>query len=103
MHESTDCLIDQLNESEKSEDEAEMKAASERAAQSNVKKYVPPKIAPVHYGNVFLTSFILLKFMFLRKLIRLTERFIFVFFLQMETWQRLTGKRLRWSVSGERF
>lgn len=80
-----------------------MKAASERAAQSNVKKYVPPKIAPVHYGNVFLTSFILLKFMFLRKLIRLTERFIFVFFLQMETWQRLTGKRLRWSVSGERF
>ncbi|XP_018553684.1 neuroguidin [Lates calcarifer] len=44
-------LISKLNESEKSEDEAEMKAASERAAQSNVKKYVPPKIAPVHYDG----------------------------------------------------
>ncbi|GLD55091.1 neuroguidin [Lates japonicus] len=44
-------LISKLNESEKSEDEAEIKAASERAAQSNGKKYVPPKIAPVHYDG----------------------------------------------------
>ena len=44
--------IKKLNESEESEDEAEGKAASEkRAAHSSGKKYVPPRIAPVHYGN----------------------------------------------------
>lgn len=42
----------QLSESE-SEDETENKAASEKkAAHSSGKKYIPPKIAPVHYGNV---------------------------------------------------
>lgn len=42
----------QLSESE-SEDETENEAASEKkAAHSSGKKYIPPKIAPVHYGNV---------------------------------------------------
>ncbi|XP_022624844.1 neuroguidin [Seriola dumerili] len=45
-------LISKLDESEESEDEAEMKAASEkRAAHSSGRKYVPPKIAPVHYDG----------------------------------------------------
>lgn len=44
-------LFLQLSESE-SEDEMENNAASEKkAAHSSGKKYVPPKIAPVHYGN----------------------------------------------------
>lgn len=42
----------QLSESE-SEDETEKEAASEKkVAHSSGKKYIPPKIAPVHYGNV---------------------------------------------------
>ncbi|XP_071341892.1 neuroguidin [Trachinotus anak] len=45
-------LISKLNESEESEDEAEMKAAAEkRGAHSSGRKYVPPKIAPVHYDG----------------------------------------------------
>ncbi|XP_039982263.1 neuroguidin isoform X2 [Xiphias gladius] len=45
-------LISKLNESEESEDEDERNAASEkRAAHSSGKKYVPPKIAPVHYDG----------------------------------------------------
>ncbi|KAM7370080.1 hypothetical protein PAMP_011364 [Pampus punctatissimus] len=45
-------LISKLSESEESEGEAENKAASEkRAAHSSGKKYVPPKIAPVHYDG----------------------------------------------------
>lgn len=44
-------LISKLIESE-SEDETENKAASEtKAAHSSGKKYVPPKIAPVHYDG----------------------------------------------------
>uniref|UniRef100_A0A3Q0SWR0 Neuroguidin, EIF4E binding protein n=1 Tax=Amphilophus citrinellus TaxID=61819 RepID=A0A3Q0SWR0_AMPCI len=44
-------LISKLSESE-SEDEMENKAASEKkAAHSSGKKYVPPKIAPVHYDG----------------------------------------------------
>ncbi|XP_047468028.1 neuroguidin [Mugil cephalus] len=43
-------LISKLDESEESEDEAENKAASEKkAAHSSGRKYVPPKIAPMHY------------------------------------------------------
>lgn len=42
----------QLSESEESEDEALNKAASDKkAAPSGGKKYVPPRIAPMHYGN----------------------------------------------------
>lgn len=42
-----------MGESEESEDEAENKTASEKkAAHSSGRKYVPPKIAAVHYGNV---------------------------------------------------
>uniref|UniRef100_A0A3Q4I8W1 Neuroguidin, EIF4E binding protein n=1 Tax=Neolamprologus brichardi TaxID=32507 RepID=A0A3Q4I8W1_NEOBR len=45
-------LVSKLSESE-SEDETENKAASDKkAAHSSGKKYIPPKIAPVHYGNV---------------------------------------------------
>ncbi|KAM6900390.1 neuroguidin [Xenentodon cancila] len=45
-------LISKLSESEESEDEAENKAASEKtAAHSSGRKYVPPKIAPVHYDG----------------------------------------------------
>eukprot|EP00064_Thunnus_orientalis_P021605 superscaffoldBa00006657_g21771 len=45
-------LISKLNESEESEGEAENKAASEkRAAHSSGRKYVPPKIAAVHYDG----------------------------------------------------
>ncbi|AWP20859.1 putative neuroguidin [Scophthalmus maximus] len=45
-------LISKLNDSEGSEDEAEGTAASETgAAHSSGRKYVPPKIAPVHYDG----------------------------------------------------
>ncbi|XP_040910297.1 neuroguidin [Toxotes jaculatrix] len=45
-------LRSKLNESEESEDEAESSTASDRrAAHSSGKKYVPPKIAPVHYDG----------------------------------------------------
>ncbi|KAM7390696.1 hypothetical protein PAMA_008740 [Pampus argenteus] len=45
-------LISKLSESEESEGEAENTAASEKkAAHSSGKKYVPPKIAPVHYDG----------------------------------------------------
>ncbi|KAM4534275.1 neuroguidin [Odontesthes bonariensis] len=45
-------LISKLSESEESGDEAESKAASEKkAAHSSGRKYVPPKIAPVHYDG----------------------------------------------------
>ncbi|XP_026217612.1 neuroguidin [Anabas testudineus] len=45
-------LISKLNESEDSDDEAEANAASnKKAAHSSGKKYVPPKIAPVHYDD----------------------------------------------------
>ncbi|KAG7216771.1 hypothetical protein INR49_021169 [Caranx melampygus] len=45
-------LLSKLDESEESEDEAETTAASEkRAAHSSGRKYVPPKIAPVHYDG----------------------------------------------------
>ncbi|XP_063339785.1 neuroguidin [Pelmatolapia mariae] len=44
-------LVSKLSESE-SEDETENKAASEKkAAHSSGKKYIPPKIAPVHYDG----------------------------------------------------
>lgn len=44
--------IKQLSESEESEDEAQTKATlDKKAAHSSGKKYVPPKIAPVHYGK----------------------------------------------------
>nr|XP_020466149.1 neuroguidin [Monopterus albus] len=47
-----DNLINKLNESEESEDEAKRKASSERKApHAPGKKYVPPKIAPVHYDG----------------------------------------------------
>ncbi|XP_023142376.1 neuroguidin [Amphiprion ocellaris] len=43
-------LISKLGDSGESEDEAETKAASEKkAAHSSGRKYVPPKIAPMHY------------------------------------------------------
>lgn len=43
-------LISKLEDSGESEDEAETKAASEKkAAHSSGRKYVPPKIAPMHY------------------------------------------------------
>ncbi|XP_041825013.1 neuroguidin [Melanotaenia boesemani] len=45
-------LISKLSDSEESEEEAENKAASKKkAAHSSGKKYVPPKIAPVHYDG----------------------------------------------------
>ncbi|KAG7526367.1 hypothetical protein JOB18_039440 [Solea senegalensis] len=45
-------LISKLNESEDSEDEAEGNAGSEKkAAHSSGKKYIPPKIAPMHYED----------------------------------------------------
>lgn len=50
--------INQLSESEESEDEGEEKAASEKkAAHSSGKKYVPPKIAPMHYGKLVFYAF----------------------------------------------
>nr|XP_019942779.1 PREDICTED: neuroguidin [Paralichthys olivaceus] len=45
-------LISKLNESEESEEEAETTTVSEkRAAYSSGRKYIPPKIAPVHYDG----------------------------------------------------
>uniref|UniRef100_A0A3B5BEV0 Neuroguidin n=1 Tax=Stegastes partitus TaxID=144197 RepID=A0A3B5BEV0_9TELE len=45
-------LISKLGDSGESEDEAEDKAASEKkAAHSSGRKYVPPKIAPMHYDG----------------------------------------------------
>uniref|UniRef100_A0A3Q2SZA7 Neuroguidin, EIF4E binding protein n=1 Tax=Fundulus heteroclitus TaxID=8078 RepID=A0A3Q2SZA7_FUNHE len=44
-------LISKLSESEDSGDEANEAASDKRAAHSSGKKYVPPKIAPVHYDG----------------------------------------------------
>ncbi|KAF7667334.1 hypothetical protein LDENG_00067440 [Lucifuga dentata] len=44
-------LISKLSESEESEDETENKAASRKKAAPSGKKYVPPRIAPVHYDG----------------------------------------------------
>ncbi|XP_058480149.1 neuroguidin [Solea solea] len=45
-------LISKLNESEDSENEAEGNAGSEKkAAHSSGKKYIPPKIVPMHYED----------------------------------------------------
>lgn len=44
------CFINQLSESEESEGEAGS-TTENKAAPSSGRKYVPPKIAPVHYGN----------------------------------------------------
>ncbi|XP_074549848.1 neuroguidin [Halichoeres trimaculatus] len=45
-------LISKLNESDESDSEAETKTASEKkAAHSSGRKYVPPKIAAVHYDG----------------------------------------------------
>ncbi|XP_070709142.1 neuroguidin [Pempheris klunzingeri] len=47
-----DNLISKLGESEESEDEAENETASDKkAAHSSGRKYVPPKIAAVHYDG----------------------------------------------------
>lgn len=45
-------LSKQLSESEESEGEAESKK-EKKAALSSGRKYIPPKIAAVHYGNVW--------------------------------------------------
>lgn len=44
--------VQQLSESEQSEGEADTK--EKKAAPPSGRKYVPPKIAAVHYGNVSL-------------------------------------------------
>uniref|UniRef100_A0A1A7XCB9 Neuroguidin, EIF4E binding protein n=1 Tax=Iconisemion striatum TaxID=60296 RepID=A0A1A7XCB9_9TELE len=45
-------LVSKLGESEESEDEAGDKSANDvKAAHSSGKKYIPPKIAPVHYDG----------------------------------------------------
>lgn len=111
--------INQLSESEESEDEAETKAASnKKAAHSSGRKYVPPKIAPVHYGKVVypFTAFCFFawhkKFkLFLMEYIKFfCWVFVFklfsavsscsLFVLQTVTWPRRTGRRLRQNVSG---
>lgn len=49
------CFTTQLNESDESEGEDEEKA-QKKAGQSSSRKYVPPKIAAVHYGNIICHS-----------------------------------------------
>ncbi|XP_012708840.2 neuroguidin isoform X2 [Fundulus heteroclitus] len=44
-------LISKLSESEDSGDEANEAASDKRAAHSSGRKYIPPKIAPVHYDG----------------------------------------------------
>lgn len=54
-------FIYQLGESEESEGEADNKM-EKKAAHSSGRKYVPPKIAAVHYGNdLYLIVFIFVK------------------------------------------
>lgn len=50
------CLINQFSESEESGGEAENKT-EKTASHSSGRKYVPPKIAAVHYGNVIFLFF----------------------------------------------
>lgn len=50
------CFIIQLSESEESEGEAENKT-EKKAVHSGDRKYIPPKIAAVHYGNVICLFF----------------------------------------------
>lgn len=52
MHLAFFVLSKQLSESEESEGEAENQK-EKKAALSSGRKYIPPKIAAVHYGNVW--------------------------------------------------
>lgn len=49
-------ILNQLSESEESDNEAEGKT-EKKAAHSSGRKYIPPKIAAVHYGNVIFLFF----------------------------------------------
>lgn len=42
----------QLSGSESEGEAGDVGASEKKAARSGGKKYVPPKIAPVHYGNI---------------------------------------------------
>lgn len=57
MHLAFFVLSKQLSESEESEGEAENKK-EKKAALSSGRKYIPPKIAAVHYGNVWTFFFV---------------------------------------------
>lgn len=64
-------FINQLSDSEESEGEAE-KNAEKKGAHPSERKYVPPKIAAVHYGNVIfvLEMFFIVGCAFMWKLMR---------------------------------
>lgn len=118
MHLAFFVLSKQLSESEESEGEAENKKEKNTALSSG-RKYIPPKIAAVHYGNVWTFFW----FLYLLKmwvsvelkwfenstwtwsLLCLFREFrkhstLLTHFLQMATWQKQTGRRLRRNGSG---
>lgn len=51
-------VLNQLSESEESD--VEENKTEKKAAPSSGRKYIPPKIAPMHYGSYFPFFFLLL-------------------------------------------